>query len=153
MVCIIKPDFWEWVILTFWLQAFHLPQYLLIPVGCWEPSAPPVFHTAELWAYLDSLIKSLFFRLLCAPKGFASRQLTFIKGSVENTWDKLNSAVPVQNSNACSVRTRCKTVGFLGIVNRHHGLQRPVHLLEAALHLRRYWISFCRITVILKVTV
>lgn len=114
MICIIKPDFWEWVILTFWLRAFHLPPYLLIPVGCWEPSVPPVFHTTELWAYLDSLIKSLFLRLLCAPKGFASRQLTFIKDSVENTWDELNSAVPVQNSNACSVRTRCETVWLLG---------------------------------------
>lgn len=141
MVCIIKSDFWEWVILTFWLQAFHLPLYLLISMGCWEPSASPVFHTTELWAYLGSLIKSLFLRLLCAPKGFASRQLTFIKESEENTWDKLNSAVPVQNSNACSVRTRCKTVGFLGIANHHQSLQSQVHLLATALRIRGYWIS------------
>lgn len=112
--------------MTFWLQAFHLPPYLLIPAGCWEPSAPPVLHTIKLWAHLGSLIKSLFPHLLCVPKGFASRQLTFIKDSVENTRDKLNSVVPVQNSNARSVRTRCKTVGFLGIVSWHHSLQRHV---------------------------
>lgn len=57
--------------------------------------------------------------MLCAPKGFASRQLTLIKDSVENTWDKFNSVVPVQNSNACSVGTRCKTVGSLGIGSCH----------------------------------
>lgn len=141
MVWIIKPDFQEQVILTFWLQAFHLPPYLLIPVGCWEPSAPPVLHTIKLWAYLDSLIKSLFLHLLCVPKGFASRQLTFIKDSMENTRDKLNSVVPVQNSNARSVRTRCKTVGFLGIVSRHHSLQRQARLLETPLHITGYWIS------------
>lgn len=132
MVCIINPDFWEWVILTCWLHAFHLPPCLLILVGCWDPSALSVFQTTKLWAYLDSLIKSLFLRLLCSPKGFSSRQPTFIKDFVENTWDKLNWAAPVQNSNACSVRTRCKAVGVLGIVNHHQGLQRQVHLLERA---------------------
>lgn len=86
----------------------------------------------------------MFLCLLCAPKGFSSRQPTFIKDSAENTWDKLNWALPVQNSNACSVRTRCRTVGILGIVNHHQGLQRQAHLLETAQCVKGYCISLCR---------
>lgn len=100
-----------------------------------------LFHKTKLWAYLDSLIKSLFLRLLCTPKGFSSRQPTFIKDSVENTWDKLNWAVPVQNSNAHSARTRCKAVGILGTVNHNQGLQRQVHLLETTQCVGGYGIS------------
>lgn len=81
------------------------------------------------------------------PKAFLPGSSHSLKDCVENTWDKCNSAVPVQNSDARSVRTRCKTVGFLGAVNHHQHLQRQHSVSGDTGSL------FCRNTVTLKVTV